>query len=100
MCPTAQSDGHDAPGLSDEAVPGEAAVVKNVGVGLMRLDSQLSRMNCQIISTGLSSGVIRGQRQQVDVGWDDERNGVMPSRLTEEQDGVDARRDSGGFWAR
>lgn len=30
----AQSEGHDAPGLVDELVPGEAAVVDDVIVGL------------------------------------------------------------------
>ena len=38
----------------------------------------------------------RGQRQQGDVGRDDERTRAMPSRVIEEQDGVSARRDSGG----
>ena len=33
MCPLAQIDGHDAPRLIDEAVPGEAAVVDDVIVG-------------------------------------------------------------------
>ena len=32
MCPLAQSDGHDAPGLIGEAVPGEAAMVEDVVV--------------------------------------------------------------------
>ena len=31
MCPMAQADGHDAPGLIDEAVPGVAAVVRRQG---------------------------------------------------------------------
>ena len=34
MGPLAQSEGHDAPGLFDELVPGEAAVVDDVIVGL------------------------------------------------------------------
>ena len=34
MCPIAQSDGHDAPGLIDELVPGVAAVVDDVGLGV------------------------------------------------------------------
>ena len=33
MCPPAQSDGHDAPRLIDEPVPGEAAVIDDVVVG-------------------------------------------------------------------
>ena len=33
MCPAAQADGHDAPGLIDKTVPGEAALAEDVGVG-------------------------------------------------------------------
>ncbi len=33
MRPFAPADGHDAPWLIDEAVPGEAAMVENVLVG-------------------------------------------------------------------
>ena len=33
MRPMAQPDGHDAPRLIDEAIPGEAAMVEDVGVG-------------------------------------------------------------------
>ena len=33
MCPAAQPNGHDAPWLFGEAVPSEAALVKDVGVG-------------------------------------------------------------------
>ena len=34
MCPPAQTDGHDAPGLGDELVPGVAIVVEYVCVGM------------------------------------------------------------------
>ena len=33
MCPLPQPDGHDAPRLVDELVPGEAAVIDDVVVG-------------------------------------------------------------------
>ncbi len=33
MGPVAQSDGHDAPGLIDEFVPGAAAMIDDVVVG-------------------------------------------------------------------
>lgn len=33
MGPFSQADGGDLPGLADEAVPGEAAVADDVGVG-------------------------------------------------------------------
>src|SRR5215831_14347531 len=38
----------------------------------MRLESQLSRMNCQTFSTGLSSGHFGGSRMMV--GWTESRN--------------------------
>ena len=34
MCPIAQADGHDCPRLVDEAVPGKAAVIDDVVIGL------------------------------------------------------------------
>ena len=33
MPPLAQSDGHDAPGLRDEVVPGIAAVIDDIALG-------------------------------------------------------------------
>ena len=33
MGPFSESDGHDAPGLIDEVVPGEAAMIEDVVVG-------------------------------------------------------------------
>ena len=33
MCPLAQSDGHDAPWLIGETVPGEAAMIEDIVVG-------------------------------------------------------------------
>jgi hypothetical protein len=33
MGPAAQAERHDAPGLVDQLVPGEAAVIEDVGVG-------------------------------------------------------------------
>ena len=61
MRPLAQTNGHDPPRLVDELVPCLAAVVDEIVVGLKtRFESQLSRMNCQMFSTGLSSGDFGG----------------------------------------
>ena len=61
MGPFAQADGHDAPGLIDEAVPIVAAVADDVVVVCnTRLESQLSRMNCQTFSMTFSSGHFGG----------------------------------------
>src|SRR5665213_589929 len=98
MRPTAQSDGHDAPGLVDKAVPGEAAMVEDVGVGFEDSVRQpVVAHELPDIFDRIEFGAFRGQRQQGDVGWDDERTRAMPPCLIEEQDGVSARRDSGGY---
>ena len=62
MCPIAQADGHDCPRLVDEAVPGKAAVIDDVVIGLEDAIGEpvVSRMNCQMFSTGLSSGDFGG----------------------------------------
>ena len=61
----------------------------------MRLDSQLSRMNCHTFSTGLSSGQ-RGGKHKGDVVGHDQFSRTMPSRLIKQQDSVCARRDVEG----
>jgi hypothetical protein len=34
VCPAAQADGHDAPGLFDELVPGITAVIDDITLGV------------------------------------------------------------------
>ena len=45
-------------------------------------------MNCQMFSTGLSSGDFGGMSDNRDVGGNDQSCGQMPSSLIDEQDGV------------
>src|SRR5215204_3503533 len=69
MCPIAQPDRHDGPWPVDELVLGRGAMLKNVVVGgKTRLESQSSRMNCQMFSTGLSSGHLGGSGTSVMFG--------------------------------
>ena len=49
-----------------------------------------------MFSCGFSSGHFAGERDQSDVGWDDQPAGQMPAGLIDEQRGVRARRDLGG----
>src|SRR3984893_3901925 len=58
-----------------------------------RFESQLSRMNCQMFSTGFELGRFRRQRQERDVVWDGKLLRDMPSRLIKKKDGVRAGRD-------
>ena len=60
-----------------------------------KLDSQLSRMNCQMFSVGLSSGE-RWQGQEGNVGGDLQLVRGVPTRLIEEQEGMRARAYPGG----
>jgi hypothetical protein len=56
------ADGHDAPRLVDERVCGLAAVVAMVSQAVKTwVESPLSRTNCQMFSTGLSSGHLAGR---------------------------------------
>ena len=45
-------------------------------------------MNCQMFSTGLSSGDFGGMGRNRDVGGNDQSCGQMPSSLIDEEDGV------------
>ncbi len=66
MRPFAASDGHDVPRLIDEFVPSLAAMVDDVIWDVnTRLESQLSRMNCQMFSTGFNSGHLGGNGMMV-----------------------------------
>ena len=62
----------------------------------MRFDSQLSRLNCQTFSTGLSSGHLGGSGSRVMLAGDDETRREMPAGLIEQQHGMRTRRHGGG----
>ena len=62
----------------------------------MRFESQLSRMNCQMFSCGLSSGHLAGSGIQGDVGGNLQAAGKTPSGLIEEDGGVSVRRNLRG----
>ena len=58
----------------------------------MRFESRLSRMNCQTLSTGLSSGDFGGSGTNV-MFWDGKLRRDVPSGLIEKNERVSARRD-------
>lgn len=94
MCPVAQSDGHDAPGLLDEPVPGVAAVVEDVGVGAE--DPVRQPVLPHELPDGFDRVELRrlgGQRDDGDVLRHLEPARDMPAGLVEEEDGVSAWRD-------
>ncbi len=58
----------------------------------MRLESQLSRMNCQIFSTGPPLWTFGRQRDDADILGYDERGGHMPPGLIHDHYSMGARR--------
>lgn len=97
MGPLAESEGHDAPGLLDELVPGEAAVVDDVVVGLE--DAVRQPVVAHELPDVLDRVELRApgrQRHQGDVGRHDQLGRSMPSGLIEQQNGMCARRDVEG----
>ena len=62
----------------------------------IRFESQFSRMNCHTFSCGFSSGHFCRQRDQRDVGRDDQSAREMPASLIDEKGDVGTRCDLGG----
>ena len=61
-----------------------------------RLESQLSRMNCQMFSTGFNSGHFGGSGMRVMLRGHDEVARQVPAGLIEQENGMLAGRDLGG----
>jgi hypothetical protein len=91
MCPVSESDGHDAPGLINELVPGVAAVVDNV---LMRLEHTVGQ---PVVAHELPDVLdrvqfrrLRRQRHQGDVRRHCQPGRHVPSGLVQQQHGMPA----------
>ena len=94
MSPVAQADGHDLPGLVGELVPSLAAAVDDILVGGEHAVRQ--PVVAQDLLHGLDRVQLRGagrQRQQRDVGGDDEIVGFVPAGVIQHQHGVGATGD-------
>ena len=94
MSPVTQADGHDAPGLVDEAVPSMAAVIDQVVVGREHQVGQ------PVVAHELPDVLYRVQfrafgweREQGNVGRNLEALRQMPAGLVEDNDGMSARAD-------
>jgi len=97
MCPVAQSDGHDCPGLIDELVPGVAAVIEEIVVrGEDPIGEPIVAHELPDILDWVQFGTFRRQRQNGDVARHDELVREMPAGLIEEEHGMLAGRDLGG----
>jgi hypothetical protein len=83
--------------LIDELVPCVATVVDDAVDLKIRFESQFSRMNCQTFSWGVSSGHFAGNGIRVMLGGTMSRPDKMSAGLIDEQRGVCAQRDLGGY---
>jgi len=91
MRPLPHADGHDAPWLIDEVVPGEAAVVDDVVVGFEDSVRQpVVTHELPDILDRVEFGASRRQRQEGDVGRHDQLGRTVPSGLIKDDDSMGA----------
>jgi len=91
------ADGHDRPWLIDELVPGVAAVVENVVVGLEDpIGQPVIAHELPDILDRVELGTFRRKGQDGDVGRDGQVVGEMPPRLIHQEHSMGARRYGGG----
>ena len=97
MSPCSQSDGHDAPRLIGEAVPGEAAIIEDVVVGFEDAVRQpVISHELPDVFDRIELGAFRRQWQQGDVGRDDRglsSNGTENLHKRTTKAGAPRRRD-------
>src|SRR6185437_3121045 len=84
MCPIAQADGHDCPRLVDEAVPGKAAVIDDVVIGLEdAVGEPVVADELPDVFDRVELGRLRRQRHQGDIVGDDELGRKVPAGVIE-----------------
>ena len=97
MRPLPHADGHDAPWLADEFVPGKAAVVDDVVVGFEDpVGEPVVAHKLPDILDRVEFGAARRERQQGDVGRHDQFGRTVPSGLIEDEHGMGTGRDVEG----
>ena len=88
-CPIAAGDGHDFPGLSDEGVPGIAAVIDDIVEGFEDSVRQpVLSHELPDIFLRVEFRCTRRQRHEREIGWNLEVFGAVPAGLVEDKDGV------------
>ena len=89
MCPLAQSDGHDAPGLIDELVPCLAAVIDEIIVGFEdAVREPVVAHKLPDILNRVELGAFRRQGEDGDVGRHDEARRHVPASLIDQENGM------------
>jgi hypothetical protein len=96
MSPVAEADGHDAPGLVAQVVPGIAAEIDDLIVGLEdSVREPVVAHELPDVFDGVQFGSLWRQRQNGDVFGEPEFCRRMPAGLIEDQDRVCAGIDGG-----
>ena len=94
MCPFAQSDGHDAPGLIEELVPSGAAMVDEIVVGFEdAVREPVVAHELPDVLDRVELGAFWRQRNDGDVGRHGEAGRQVPAGLIDQEDGMGSRRD-------
>ena len=95
MCPFAAPDGHDAPGLIDQPVPGLAAKVDDVVVGCKDpVGEPVITHELPDVFYGVELRTFRRQGNDADIVGHFQLPGHVPSGLVHQQHAVGARFDS------
>jgi len=97
MCPIAQADRHDCPRLVDETVPGKAAVIDDVVVGLEdAVGEPVVADELPDVFDRVEFGRLRRQWHQGDIVGDVELRRKVPAGLIEQQNGMGSGRHRSG----
>jgi hypothetical protein len=95
--PLAQSDGHDAPGLIDELIPGRAAMVDEIVVRFEdAVGEPVVAHELPNVFDRIEFRAFRRQRNDADVGRNDEAPRQVPASLVDQEDGMGSGRDCFG----
>src|SRR5712672_141554 len=97
MSPYAESDCHDSPGLVDELVPGEAAVIDDVVIGFEDpVGEPVGADELPEVLDGIELRAPWRQGQERNVVGHQQLAGHVPASLVEQEDGMSAGGDGLG----
>ena len=90
----AQCDGHDAPRLICELVPGRTAMIEEIVVGFEdAVREPVVTHELPDVFDWVELRALWRQRNECDVAWNDKALGHVPTRLVDDQDGMGTGRE-------